>query len=128
MKALTILAALLGIAAVSWAAVATRAPDRPAGIAAANWYPINERLGLVVPDYQPELDQPEALPPRALPPARVRTLPPPPAQEPQQGSSPTGPPPVKWLRGYLMVKEGTQWERLAVAGSPSLLNQAAYRP
>lgn len=130
MKALGILfTSMLAIAVVSWA-VANKAPDRPPGIAATNWYPISERLGLVIPDYQPDLDPLVDSGPPGPNPVRAHELPPSPGSSGTGGTHPLRRLEIQsgWLKGYLMVKEGTQWERVAIAGSPSLLIHATNPP
>jgi hypothetical protein len=128
MKALMLFVVLFAVAAVSYA-VATTAPSRPSGVAAANWFPINDRLGLVVPDYQPDLDPLIDGGGPGPQPRRVQNLPPPAGAPPRVSRvMPERPlPPDAWLRGYLMVKEGTQWQRVAIAGSPQLLKQRSRR-
>ena len=122
MKTLGVLViSLLAVAAISWA-VAKGAPDRPPGVAAANWYPINDRLGLVVPAYQPDLDpltDSGSLPPPLGSPPVARSV-----QPGAEGALPPG----AWLRRYLMVKEGRHWDQVAITGSPLLLNQAQHGP
>jgi hypothetical protein len=65
------------------------APDRPAGVAAAQWVPLNERLGFVI-----------------MPPDTGSVIP---------GANPNvlllSPP----VAGYFMIKHGTRWSRIVIA-------------
>ncbi len=71
----------------SCASLAADAPDRPAGVAAANWVPVSDRVGiLLVPSDGPVL---------AAPVDRALLLKPP-------------------VNGYFMVKGAAGWSRLVI--------------
>jgi hypothetical protein len=40
--------AILSLSLISYTSVAADAKDRPAGVAAANWVPVSDRLGIVL--------------------------------------------------------------------------------
>jgi hypothetical protein len=40
--------AILSLSLISYTSIATDAKDRPAGVAAANWVPVSDRLGIVL--------------------------------------------------------------------------------
>ena len=54
-KALAAIGVLLAVVTLGFAST-EKAVDRPPGIAIDQWFPISDHLGLVVSDYQPELD------------------------------------------------------------------------
>jgi len=113
MKSKALAAIGVFMTAVTLAFAATeRAVDRPPGIAADQWFPIGDHLGLVVSDYQPGLDplidsgpMNVLTPPRDTgpsPPLNLRTTRPTPA-----------------LTGYLMIKQAGHWTRLSVVSPPT---------
>jgi hypothetical protein len=79
--------AILSLSLASYTSFATDAPDRPAGVTAANWVPVSDRLGIV-------LVQREA--PVAMPVPRTSLLLKPP------------------VTGYYMVKGANGWTRLVI--------------
>jgi hypothetical protein len=70
-------------------AVSADSPDRPPGVAAVDWIPISDSLGIVV-----------------LRRETVRTIP--------NGIGPQVGKDVPATSGYFMVKDGTGWRRLVV--------------
>ena len=115
MKRLAPLAIATLLFASSWAVLSADPPDRPAGVTAANWIPVSDRLGIV-------LEQPAAPMTRARDAVEIRdgslrgrTIMP----DPEGGSrfaAPTGQalflkPPVG---GYFMVKGVSGWTRLVI--------------
>lgn len=85
MRALVALTAVIAVTFILSRAIGANAPDRPPGVAATQWAPISESLGVVMAPEQQR--KPIAVSPNAL-------LLMPPAE------------------GYFMVKQGNTWRRL----------------
>jgi hypothetical protein len=122
MKKLVAIGIVLGVITLPFA-FAEKTVDRPPGVAADQWYPISDRLGLVIPDYQPARSPlVDNGPIRVYPPPvdgisphpAPRTVPDPPTGLPRT------PPVVSALFGYLMIKQQGHWIRLSVAQPPIL--------
>jgi hypothetical protein len=79
--------AILSLSLVSYTSVAADAQDRPAGVTAANWVPVSNRLGIV-------LVQSEAPTPTPIPRTSLLLKPP--------------------VHGYYMVKGANGWTRLVI--------------
>jgi hypothetical protein len=77
-------------------AVGANAPDRPPGVSADEWAPINDSLGVVLVQGMIPIDATHAQTPRA-------------AILPFNGAALVSP-----VSGYLMVKRGHTWQRLVV--------------
>ena len=95
-------------------ASAQKAVDRPPGIAADQWFPISNLLGLVISDYQPGLDL-------LIDSGPITPRPPPTDSIPSRSSAPRTEPPaplVPALSGYLMIKQKGHWTRLSVVSPP----------
>ena len=75
-------------------AVGAEAPNRPPGVSADEWTPINDSVGVVLVQGM--------IPVGVQPPARVGTV-------PMNGAALISP-----VSGYLMVKRGRTWQRLVV--------------
>jgi len=113
MKTNTLAAICILLTVVTLGSASTeKAGDRPPGIAANQWFPISDRLGLVISDYQPGLDPLiDNGPIKALPPATSTVSPPPVVPKTTQT--------VPTLTGYLMIKQGGHWSRLSVVSPPA---------
>jgi hypothetical protein len=124
MKALAAIGIILAAITLSFAS-AGKAVDRPPGIAADQWFPISDHLGLVISDYQPGLDPLiDNGPTKLLPPPTDRVLPRSPApgttlpRNPVDARQPSSAAPA--LTGYLMIKQGGHWARVSVVSTPIL--------
>jgi hypothetical protein len=99
-----------------------KALDRPPGIAADQWFPISDHLGLVIPYYQPGLDP--LIDGKVFPPPMDAILPKahvPQTTRPQNpGDAMPSASAVPALTGYLMIKQGGHWTRLSVVSPPTL--------
>lgn len=122
MKANTLAAIVILLTAVTFGyASADKPVRRPPGIAADEWYPIGDRLGLVVSDYQPGLDllidngPVRAVPRAELPPPRPSINPTPPSAA-RNAAPPASAVPA--IRGYLMIEYGGHWTRLSLVSPP----------
>lgn len=80
--------AVLSLSLISYTSVAANVPDRPAGVAAVDWIPVSDRLGIV-------LVHREASMPVALPSSQPLLLKPP-------------------VSGYYMVRGANGWTRLII--------------
>jgi len=80
--------AVLSLSLLSYTSVAADSPDRPAGVAAADWIPVSERLGIVLVHSQRSLPVP-------LPSSQPLLLKPP-------------------VSGYYMVRGANGWTRLVI--------------
>lgn len=121
---------LLAVVTLGFAST-EKAVDRPPGIAIDQWFPISDHLGLVVSDYQPELDPlidngPVEVPPVPRTPSApiitqqtaelLRLLDGP--RNPVDATHPGSITPA--LAGYLMIKQRDHWTRLSLV-SPAVL-------
>jgi len=79
---------ILSLSLNSYLSVAAGAQDRPAGVAAANWVPVSDRLGIVLV----QSEAPAAVP---IPNSQPLLLKPP-------------------VPGYFMVKGANGWTRLVI--------------
>jgi hypothetical protein len=86
--------------ALPFASLSASAPDRPAGVPAANWVPVSERLGIVLMSGESPVQS------DARAPADDRFSP-----APAPGQALLLKPPVG---GYFMVKGASGWTRLVV--------------
>lgn len=114
LASMMLLAASVGL---SSAVGAGAPPDRPQGIPADRWVPINDRLGLVLLAPLPAVRPPDVVSPRVPRPGG--------GPAPQVRISPGGqallvPPPAQ---GYFVIREGAVWVRLQVV-SPGLIGWA----
>ena len=110
-KTLAAIGILLTVVTLGFAST-EKAVDRPPGIAADQWYPISDRLGLVISDYQPGID----------PVVDGRVLPPPPADAvlPRSSADAASASALPALTGYLVIKHKGHWTRLSVVSLPVL--------
>lgn len=116
MKRLAPLAIATLLLASSWAVLSADPPDRPAGVAAANWILVSDRLGIVLEEpAAPMTGARDAVEIRSDGSLRGRTI----VLDPEGGSrfvAPSGQalflkPPVG---GYFMVKGAGGWSRLVI--------------
>ena len=120
-KTLAAIGILLTVATLGFAS-AEKAVDRPPGVAADQWYPISDRLGLVIPDYQPARSALIDNGPIRVYRPPVAGIPPPSPAVPDFPwiGQPRTPPAVSALVGYLMIKQQGHWIRLSVVQPPIL--------
>ncbi len=106
---IAIAALLMAAVTVGFASAERARPDRPPGVTSEQWYPISDRLGLVLADYQPGSD---ALVDDGMrPPPAGTVLSPEGELKPERNPS--------TLSGYLMVKQRGHWTRLSVRTPPA---------
>ena len=114
-RALAAVGVLLAVVTLGFAST-EKAVDRPPGIAADQWFPISDHLGLVVSDYQPGLDPLiDNGPVKVLP---LPHLPSAPSITQPRNPVDSTPPVSTTLAGYLMIKQGGHWTRLSVVSPP----------